>query len=134
MAAEVPCGFGTLLMAEVGSSDGDGEVSNTVQEKMIKELYPWFWTWRRLSSESVCLLCGLGRRTSASQGRMRVLWVYFEHQRRVQFEGSAAEPLRTIRAILPGSKWSCLLLRSVLQDAFSEVTNLSASDTEGLCG
>ena len=31
---------------------------------------------------------------------------YSEHQRRVQFEGCAAEPLTTITAILPGSKWS----------------------------
>ena len=55
----------------------------------------------------------------------KILWVlcgYFKHQRRVQFEGCAAEPLRTITAILPHSKWSCLLLRIVLQDALSEVT------------
>ena len=54
-----------------------------------------------------------------------VVWAWathFEHQRRVQFEGCAAEPLQTITAILPGSKWSCLLLRIVLQDALSEVT------------
>ena len=42
----------------------------------------------------------------------------------MQFEGSVAEPLRTITAILPGSRWSCLLLRIVLLDAFSEVTNI----------
>ena len=53
---------------------------------------------------------------------LRVLCGYFEHQRRVQLEGCAAEPLITITAILPGSKWSCLLLRIVLQDALSEVT------------
>ena len=35
---------------------------------------------------------------------LRVLRGYFEHQRRVQFEGCAAEPPRTITAILPGSK------------------------------
>ena len=35
-----------------------------------------------------------------------------------------AEPLWTSTAILPGSKWSCLLLRSVLQDALSEVANI----------
>ena len=52
---------------------------------------------------------------------LQVLCGYFEHQRRVQFEGCAAEPLRTITAILPGSKWSCLLLRIVLQNALSEV-------------
>ena len=53
---------------------------------------------------------------------MRVPCGWFEHQRCVQFEGCAAEPLTTITAILPGSKWSCLLLRIVLQDALSEVT------------
>ena len=42
----------------------------------------------------------------------------------MQFEGCAAEPLATITAILPGSKWSCLLLRIVLQDALSEVTKI----------
>ena len=46
-----------------------------------------------------------------------VLCGYFEHQRRVQFEGRVAEPLQTIMAILPRSKWSCLLLRIVFQDA-----------------
>ena len=43
----------------------------------------------------------------------------------MQFEGCVAEPLRTITAILPGSKWSCLLLRIALQDALSEVTNIN---------
>ena len=42
----------------------------------------------------------------------------------MQFEGCLAEPLWTILAILPGSKWSCLLLRIVLQDALSDVTNI----------
>ena len=49
---------------------------------------------------------------------------YFEHQRRVHFEGCVAEPLQTITAILPGSKWSCMLLRIVLQDSVSEVTKV----------
>ena len=48
--------------------------------------------------------------------------VYVEHQRRVQFESCVAEPLQTITVILRGSKWSCLLLRIVLQDALSKVT------------
>ena len=55
---------------------------------------------------------------------LRVLCGYFEHQRRVQFEGCVAEPLQTITAIMPGSKWSCLLLRIVLKDALSEVTKI----------
>ena len=57
---------------------------------------------------------------------------YFEHQKRVQFEGCAAEPVTTITALLPGSKWCCLLLRIVLQDALSEVAqNLPSVEVEG---
>ena len=55
---------------------------------------------------------------------LRVICGYFEHQRRVQFEGCVGEQLRTIAATLPGSKWTCLLLRIVLQDALSEVTKM----------
>ena len=58
---------------------------------------------------------------------LRVRCGNFEHQRRVQFEGCAAEPLTTITTMLPGSKWSCLLLRIVLQDALSEVTKICTS-------
>ena len=54
----------------------------------------------------------------------RVLCGYFEQQRRVQFEGCAAELLTTITAILSGSNWSCLLLRIVVQDALNEVTKI----------
>ena len=61
---------------------------------------------------------------SFSREILRVLCGYFEHQKRVQFEGCVAEPLQTITAILPGSKWSCLLLRIVLQDALGEVTKI----------
>ena len=39
-------------------------------------------------------------------------------------KSASLEPLRTITAILPGSKWSCLLLSVVLQDALSEVTEI----------
>ena len=39
-------------------------------------------------------------------------------------EESAAEAPQTMTAILPGSKWSCLLQRIVLQDALSEVTKI----------
>ena len=63
---------------------------------------------------------------------LRVLCGYFEHQRRVQFVGCVAEPLQTITAILPGSKWSCLLLRVVLQDALSEVTRVFVDDFTAL--
>ena len=54
---------------------------------------------------------------------LRVLCGYFEHQRR----GCVAEPLQTITAFLPRSKWSGLPLRIVLQDALSEVTNIYPS-------
>ena len=64
------------------------------------------------------------RVSSFSWKTLRVLCGYFEHQRRVQFEGCVAEPLQTITAILPGSKWSCLLPRIVLQDALSDATNI----------
>ena len=49
---------------------------------------------------------------------------YFDHQRRVQFEGCVTGPLKTMSAILAGSNWSCALLRIVLQDALSEVTKI----------
>ena len=66
---------------------------------------------------------------------LRVLSGYCEHQRLVQFEGCAAETLTTITAKLPGSKWSCLLLRIVLRDALSEVTKKRNSfEVEGFCG
>ena len=55
---------------------------------------------------------------------LRVLCECFEHPRRVQFEGCVAEPLQTISAILPGSKWSCLPPRIELQDALSEITKM----------
>ena len=55
---------------------------------------------------------------------MRVLCGYFQHQSRVQFEGCVVEPLQNITDILPGSKWSCLLLRTVLQDALSKVVKV----------
>ena len=51
---------------------------------------------------------------------LRLLYGYFEPQRSVQFEGCVADPLQTITAMLPGSKWSVLLLRSVMQHALSE--------------
>ena len=65
---------------------------------------------------------------------LRLLCGNFEHQRRVQFERCVTEPLTTITAILPGSKWSCLLLRIVLQAALSEVKKkISIFEAEGFC-
>ena len=53
---------------------------------------------------------------------LRVLCGYLST--RGEFEGCAAEPLTTITAFLSGFKWSCLLLRMVLQDALNEVTQV----------
>ena len=61
---------------------------------------------------------------------LRVLCGSFEHQTRVQFGGCAAEPLTTSSAVLPGSKWSCLLSRIVLHDALSEVTKKSTTSSK----
>ena len=47
---------------------------------------------------------------------------YFEHQRRVQFEGCAAEPLQTITATLPWVKVE--LFAPGHCDALSEVTQI----------
>ena len=44
---------------------------------------------------------------------------YFEHQRQVQFEDVSGPSLHLVR-----SKWSCLLLRIVLQDALSDVAKI----------
>ena len=52
---------------------------------------------------------------------LRVFCVYFQHQRRVLFEGCVGDPLQTPDAILPSTKWSVLVLRNVMQDAMSEV-------------
>ena len=92
------------------------------QKQRIKGPWSWSWTWRRLLSESAFLWYGPWRRTSASQGRYCGCCAGS-----VQFEGCAEEPLTTITAILPGSKWSCLLVRIVLQDAVSEVTKIFPS-------
>ena len=68
--------------------------------------------------------------------RFPVVWAwatYFSFPRRILaissnrgefIEGCVSEPLQTTTSILPGSKWSCLLLRIVLQDALSEVTKI----------
>ena len=85
------------------------------QKQRIKGLCPSFWTWRKLSSGSASLVAwAWATHFSFPRKILRVLCGYFEHQRRVQFKGCAAERLTIITAILPGTKWSCLLLRIVL--------------------
>ena len=94
------------------------------QGKKIKEPWLWSWTWQRPSSWSVSQWGAWATHFLFPSKILRVLCGYIEHQRRVQFEGCVAEPLQAITANLPGSKWSCLLLRVVLQDAPSEVTRI----------
>ena len=60
---------------------------------------------------------GVGDALQFSQTILRVHCDHFQHQQLVQFEWCVAETLQTITACLPVSKWICLLLRIVLQDA-----------------
>ena len=93
------------------------EANGTEQLTCSKDRSRWWLIWPRRLSVFFSQLC-----THLKMPR-KSLWVlcgFFEHQRRVQFEGCVAEPFQTITGVLPGSKWSCLL-RIVLQDAMSEV-------------
>ena len=65
------------------------------------------WPRRRISSVQG-RFCGCYAGTSSTSGEFSWKDVW--------------KPLQTITAILPGYKWSCLLLRIVLQDVVSEVT------------
>ena len=56
---------------------------------------------------------GLGDALQLPKKILRVLYWHFEQQRKVHFDGCVAEPLQIITAILPRSKWSCILLRIV---------------------
>ena len=55
---------------------------------------------------------------------LRMLRGYVAHHRRVVVEGSAAAPLQTHTAILPGGKFNVVLLRLVMQDATRAVFNV----------
>ena len=52
-----------------------------------------------------------------AQRVLRVLCGYFAQEPRVVFENNVSEPIVLILSILPGSNWSVLLLRNVMQDA-----------------
>ena len=95
------------------TDDRNGGAQRTEREK-IKELWPWSWTCRRPSSEAASLWSGFGRRTSASQGRYCGCFVGISSTR-----GECSSKIvrqshcKLTKAILPGSKWSCLSLRIV---------------------
>ena len=54
----------------------------------------------------------------------RMLRGYFAHQRGSVSEGSGATPVQTDTAILPGNKFSVVLLRLVMQDAAGAVCDV----------
>ena len=109
----------------MGCVDGDGEIEWKSKSQKIKEPWPWSPDLAKaVERVSLPAVWAFATHFSFPRKILRVLCGYFEHQRRVQFEGCAPEPLTTTTAILPGSMWSCLLLRIVLQDALSEVTHI----------
>ena len=86
-----------------------------VQAKRTRERLGWCLVWRR---RSIFRLREHGRRTSIFLRMiLRVLCV---------LQG-VAESLQTITVILFASKWSCLLSRIGLQDAFGEVMKVCPS-------
>ena len=107
-------------MNSVGGLDGNGEVQMQGRRRRIKEQWPRCWTWRRLSSESPFVV-GLGNALQLPKEDLASA-VRVPRAPEASAVRCVAEPLRTTTANLPGSKWSCLLRRIVLQDASSEVT------------
>ena len=103
-------------------------------EETSKQCGKFCWIWKDVKAKQMLNLAKAFERVSLPvvwacathfsfpKKVLRVLCGYFEHQRRVQFEGCAAEPFQTITAFLPGSTWTCLLLGIVLQDALRKVT------------
>ena len=129
MAAEVSRRLGRYRRAKQRSSadslvniDGNGEVRRSRGRKDEGAVALVLDMAKAFGRVSLPVVWARAAHFSFQRKILRVLCGYLEHQRRVQFEGCVAKPLQTITAILPGSKWSCLLLRIVLQDALSEVT------------
>ena len=95
-----------------------------------KRLLNWLKQWSALAFQS----CGLGRRTSTFPGRFCVCCVGTWNIKGACSLKGEKFLLRTITAILFGSKWSCLLLCLVLQDTLSEVVKVYPPfKVEGLC-
>ena len=112
--------IGTLRMAEMeelsrqsGKFVGDGEVQIPSREGELGAV-----ALQRHLSGSVSHWCGPGRHTSVSQGRYCGCCAGTSSTRG---ECSSKDVLS---AMLPGSQWSCLLRRVVLQDALSEATKI----------
>ena len=97
-----------------GMRDVDGHGKE--EPEQLEPLLRW-WTqrmsWRRFNyvvwNGPLCF--------DFAQRVLRVLCGYFAQEPRVMFENNVSEPMVLIPAILPGSNWSVLLLRNVMQDA-----------------
>ena len=116
------------ILMEMKRFDGKAKEEDQGTVALVLELakafervsFPVVWAW--------ATHCSFPRKI------LRVLCGYFEHQsrRRAQFKGCVLESLRTITEILPGSKWSRLLLRVVMPDAGHKL--LPSVKNEGFCG
>ena len=103
----------------MGNIDGDEKIQ--WQRKKVKVRQRWFWTWRRHRSGSVSLWSGLGQRTSQERSCERCAGI--SSTRGVYTSKDVWQSRsRPSRPSCQDSKWSCLLLRRVLQDSLSEVT------------
>ena len=105
----------TLLTTEYGRAAAEDRGAVALVLDLAKAFervsFPFLWTLgdaHQLPKEDIAGAVRLFRAPAASAVR--------------RMRGGAAQ---SITAILPGSKWSCLLSRIVLQDALSEVTKKS---------
>ena len=108
----------------MGSFDGNGRINGRAKAEDQGAVVLVLDLAKAYERVSIPVVWAWATHFSFPRKILRVLCGYFEHQWRLQVEGCAAEPLTTITAILSGSTWSCLLLRFMLQDALSEVTNI----------
>ena len=89
----------------LGNFDGNGEVRISSGRKKIWGVVALVLDQAKAFERvSLPVVWAWATHVSFQWKILRALCWYFEHQRRVQFEGCVAEPLQTITAILPGSK------------------------------
>ena len=96
------------LKCRAGEKDqGAGALVLDLAKAFERVSLPVVWAW--------------ARHFSFPRKILRMLCGYFEHQRRVKFEGCVAEPLRTITPSCQGQS-GVACFHVVLQDALGEVT------------
>ena len=115
--AKRPCGIGRYRWQEwrnsansVGNIGGSGKILCKAKEEDQRAVASVLDLAKAFERVSIPVVWACATHFSFPRKILRVLCGYFEHQRRVQFQGCVAEPLRTISAIFPGSKWSLLAL------------------------